>query len=78
MPVKLFGRLCEKMMTQIEKEGDNIDKVDIPMFLQQYVYPNTPNTSKMKLHYPNTQTHYASVSHWMSLALQHLAMISKL
>ncbi|KAG2187291.1 hypothetical protein INT44_004976 [Umbelopsis vinacea] len=36
MPVKLFGRLCEKMMTQFEKEGDGIDSVDIPMFLQRF------------------------------------------
>ncbi|KAH8555194.1 cytochrome P450 [Umbelopsis sp. PMI_123] len=36
MPVKLFGRLSEKMMVQFEKEGDGLDNVDIPMFLQRF------------------------------------------
>ncbi|KAI8575219.1 hypothetical protein K450DRAFT_262806 [Umbelopsis ramanniana AG] len=36
MPVKLFGRLCEKMMTQFEKEGDGINNVNVPMFLQRF------------------------------------------
>jgi hypothetical protein len=37
MPVKLFGRLCEKMMLQFEKEGDGLDSVDVANFLQRYV-----------------------------------------
>ncbi|KAH8555197.1 cytochrome P450 [Umbelopsis sp. PMI_123] len=36
MPVKLFGRLCEKMMLRFEKEGDGLDNVDVPMFLQRF------------------------------------------
>lgn len=37
MPVKIFGRPCEKMMKEFEIEGDGIDNVDISMFLQRYV-----------------------------------------
>jgi hypothetical protein len=37
MPVKMFGRLCETMMLQFEKEGDGLDSVDVPIFLQRYV-----------------------------------------
>ncbi|KAI9285819.1 cytochrome P450 [Umbelopsis sp. AD052] len=36
MPVKLFGRLCEKMMIRFEKEGDGLNNVDLPMFLQRF------------------------------------------
>ncbi|KAG2187289.1 hypothetical protein INT44_004974 [Umbelopsis vinacea] len=36
MPVKLFGRLCEKMMTRFEMEGDGLENVDVPMFLQRF------------------------------------------
>jgi hypothetical protein len=36
MPVKLFGRLSEKMMVQFEKEGDGLENVDAPKFLQRY------------------------------------------
>ncbi|KAH8553809.1 cytochrome P450 [Umbelopsis sp. PMI_123] len=36
MPVTMFGRLNEKKMLQFEKEGDGLDKVDIPMFLQRF------------------------------------------
>ncbi|KAH8555193.1 cytochrome P450 [Umbelopsis sp. PMI_123] len=36
MPVKLFGRLSEKMMVQFEKEGDGLENVDAPKFLQRF------------------------------------------
>jgi hypothetical protein len=35
MPVKLFGRLSEKMMLKFEKEGDGLKNVDVPNFLQR-------------------------------------------
>ncbi|KAG2187287.1 hypothetical protein INT44_004972 [Umbelopsis vinacea] len=36
MPVKLFGRLCEKMMLRFEKEGDGLVNVDVANFLQRF------------------------------------------
>ncbi|KAG2187286.1 hypothetical protein INT44_004971 [Umbelopsis vinacea] len=36
MPVKLFGRLSEKMMLQFEKEGDGLENVNVPNFLQRF------------------------------------------
>jgi len=35
MPVKLFGKLSEKMMFKFDKEGDGLENVDVPNFLQR-------------------------------------------
>jgi hypothetical protein len=35
MPVKMFGRQCEKMMVAFDKEGDGLVNVDVPKFLQR-------------------------------------------
>ncbi|KAJ2964876.1 hypothetical protein NQZ79_g334 [Umbelopsis isabellina] len=35
MPVKLFGTLCEKVMTQFEMEGDGLSHVNIPDMMQR-------------------------------------------
>ncbi|KAI8577683.1 hypothetical protein K450DRAFT_282458 [Umbelopsis ramanniana AG] len=36
MPVKLFGKLCEKMMVRFEKEGQGLENVDVPNLLQRF------------------------------------------
>jgi len=36
MPVKLFGRLCEKMVKQFEAEDDGLANLDVPKFLQRF------------------------------------------
>ncbi|CAO3681720.1 unnamed protein product [Umbelopsis ramanniana] len=36
MPVKLFGKLSERMMLKFDKEGDGLENVDIPNFLQRF------------------------------------------
>ncbi|CAO3681724.1 unnamed protein product [Umbelopsis ramanniana] len=36
MPVKLFGKLCEKMMVRFEEEGQGLGNVDVPKFLQRF------------------------------------------
>ncbi|KAI9285816.1 cytochrome P450 [Umbelopsis sp. AD052] len=36
MPVKLFGKLCEKMMIRFEKEGQGLENVDAPKLLQRF------------------------------------------
>jgi hypothetical protein len=37
MPVKLFGKLCEKMMVRFEIEGQGLENVDVPKLLQRYL-----------------------------------------
>jgi hypothetical protein len=48
MPVKLFGRLCEKMMLRFEKEGEGLNNVDAANFLQRYT-SLSPQTFKYYL-----------------------------
>ncbi|KAG2187290.1 hypothetical protein INT44_004975 [Umbelopsis vinacea] len=36
MPVRMFGKQCEKMMVAFEKEGDGLVNVDVPKLLQRF------------------------------------------